>query len=201
MKLFLRLSAMIVYLFGIYYVLGRDFYAFFSFVDVFSLLVGSLLLFFLFYFQKSNRDHFKECFMKAFFWSGLFISIIHLLSLFEDLSVYSTISRDKGLVHIILLNCRPILYANSLLILFYSRDITEYKDSSVSCDEVIKLLTCREKEIALLIAQGKTNIEIAEKLFISPFTVKKHVYNIFVKLQISQRTELKYLLSSEKTTN
>lgn len=155
MKLFLRLSAMIVYLFGIYYVLGKDFYAFFSFVDISSLLVGSLLFFFLFYYQKNNRDNFKECVKKAFFWSGLFISIIHLLSLFEDLSVYSTVSRDKGLVLIILLNCRPILYANSLLFLFYSRDTTKYKKITVCCDEAIKLLTCREKEIALLIAQGK----------------------------------------------
>ncbi len=54
-------------------------------------------------------------------------------------------------------------------------------------------LTEREIEILGLIAQGKSNKEIAESLFISSNTVKVHVRNIFAKLEVSTRTEASML--------
>lgn len=50
-------------------------------------------------------------------------------------------------------------------------------------------LTPREMEILALIAEGKTNKEIASKLFISVNTVKVHISNIFQKIEVSSRTE------------
>jgi LuxR family maltose regulon positive regulatory protein len=50
-------------------------------------------------------------------------------------------------------------------------------------------LTDREQEILELISAGLTNPEIAEELFISPETVKKHASNIYGKLGVSSRTE------------
>jgi|SRR5690606_20194925 len=50
-------------------------------------------------------------------------------------------------------------------------------------------LTNREFEILLLIAEGKTNQEIAEELFIGLKTVKTHVSNILSKLEIQDRTQ------------
>ncbi|MCI1902756.1 response regulator transcription factor [Enterococcus hirae] len=50
-------------------------------------------------------------------------------------------------------------------------------------------LTNREKEILLLIAQGKSNQEIADELFITLKTVKTHVSNILSKLQVEDRTQ------------
>lgn len=50
-------------------------------------------------------------------------------------------------------------------------------------------LTSRETEILALIAEGKTNKEIAAELFISVNTVKVHVSNIFQKIEVSSRTE------------
>lgn len=52
-------------------------------------------------------------------------------------------------------------------------------------------LTKREVEIALLVIQNESNAEIAEQLFISETTVKKHMSNIFSKLEIGQRQEIK----------
>ncbi len=46
------------------------------------------------------------------------------------------------------------------------------------------LLTARETEILQLVAEGLTNQEIAEKLFISPSTVDTHRKNIMAKLDI-----------------
>lgn len=50
-------------------------------------------------------------------------------------------------------------------------------------------LTEREQEILELIAAGLTNQEVADKLVISPETVKKHAGNIYGKLGVSNRTE------------
>ncbi|MGM0847225.1 MAG: response regulator [Bacillota bacterium] len=50
-------------------------------------------------------------------------------------------------------------------------------------------LTNREMEILLLIAEGKTNQEIADELFIALKTVKTHVSNILGKLNVSDRTQ------------
>lgn len=50
-------------------------------------------------------------------------------------------------------------------------------------------LTAREREVLMLIAQGKSNKEIADELFITLKTVKTHVSNILAKLQVEDRTQ------------
>lgn len=50
-------------------------------------------------------------------------------------------------------------------------------------------LTAREMQILKLIAEGKTNQEIAEALFISVRTVKTHITHILGKLQVDDRTQ------------
>ncbi len=51
-------------------------------------------------------------------------------------------------------------------------------------------LTAREYEVAALVAQGKTNREIAGVLLVSPLTVKAHLANILSKLGLRGRVEL-----------
>lgn len=55
-------------------------------------------------------------------------------------------------------------------------------------------LTPREREVALLVAAGLTNGELAKKLYISPKTTAVHVSNILHKLGISSRTEVAGLM-------
>ncbi|WOV84520.1 response regulator transcription factor [Sporosarcina jeotgali] len=50
-------------------------------------------------------------------------------------------------------------------------------------------LTQRELETLLLLAQGKSNQEIADELFISLKTVKTHVSNVLSKLDVQDRTQ------------
>lgn len=50
-------------------------------------------------------------------------------------------------------------------------------------------LSSREEGIALLMAQGKTNQEIASELFIAPGTVRTHVSRIYAKLDVHSREE------------
>ena len=50
-------------------------------------------------------------------------------------------------------------------------------------------LSGREREVLALVAQGRTNREIGERLFISQKTVGVHVGNILSKLEVSGRVE------------
>lgn len=50
-------------------------------------------------------------------------------------------------------------------------------------------LTEREHEVLALVAQGYTNTTIAERLYMSPKTVRNYVSSIFSKLQVSDRTQ------------
>lgn len=52
------------------------------------------------------------------------------------------------------------------------------------------VLSVRETEILEQLSKGYTNKRIAEKLIISPFTVKRHIENIYQKLQAHNRIEL-----------
>ena len=51
-------------------------------------------------------------------------------------------------------------------------------------------LTGREREVAALLADGLTNGQLAERLFISPKTAAVHVSNILAKLGLSSRAEI-----------
>lgn len=51
-------------------------------------------------------------------------------------------------------------------------------------------LTAREEEVLILLADGASNAEIAEKLSISPKTVARHRENIMAKLNLHSRSEL-----------
>ncbi len=48
-------------------------------------------------------------------------------------------------------------------------------------------LTDREVEVLRLIARGRSNREVAERLFISPKTVGRHVENLYAKIGVSSR--------------
>lgn len=56
-------------------------------------------------------------------------------------------------------------------------------------DEDIEQLTNREHEILNLVAQGLSNREIAEQLFVSRYTVESHIKHIYRKLSVSKRTK------------
>lgn len=58
-------------------------------------------------------------------------------------------------------------------------------------------LTERERDVMMLAYEGLTNPDIAEKLYISRHTVKRHMHNIFEKLDVSTRMELAHLVQSQ----
>jgi len=51
-------------------------------------------------------------------------------------------------------------------------------------DDPVTKLTGREREVLALMAEGRSNKAIAEQLFVSEYTVEKHVGNIFTTLRL-----------------
>ncbi|MBO4438453.1 MAG: LuxR family transcriptional regulator [Spirochaetaceae bacterium] len=58
--------------------------------------------------------------------------------------------------------------------------------------EPFAVLSPREKEVARLAARGYSNAQIAEELYISVETVKRHMATIFEKLDIKSRKDLRH---------
>ncbi len=57
--------------------------------------------------------------------------------------------------------------------------------------------TDRERQVVNLIAEGLSNKEIAEKLFIATYTVKSHVHNILEKMELSTRLQVAAFVRKE----
>ena len=74
----------------------------------------------------------------------------------------------------------------------FEKEVSEKLEHRHEVEEEFRLfeeLTSREKEVLLLIVQGKSNQEIADECFITLKTVKTHVSNILSKLQVEDRTQ------------
>lgn len=68
----------------------------------------------------------------------------------------------------------------------------------VAKQESIGDLTQREEEVANLLTAGLSNADIARELHMSVFTVKNHVRNILMKLQVHSRTEAASLILNHR---
>ena len=62
------------------------------------------------------------------------------------------------------------------------------------------VLTSRERDVLDALGEGLRNREIARKLFITEFTVKKHVSQIFAKLDLSDRTQAALLVRDRRVS-
>jgi DNA-binding CsgD family transcriptional regulator len=141
-------------------------------------------------------------------WAGLLQTFVLL---FLNMNIVDT---EFHGVQTIAISCRPILYGFCIWVIMQEsgkeekhaesdesqenggiqhKIAPEALGSAVNYRQCLQTLglTKREVEIALLVIQNETNAEIAEQLFISETTVKKHMSNIFSKLGISQRQEIK----------
>jgi DNA-binding CsgD family transcriptional regulator len=85
----------------------------------------------------------------------------------------------------------------------YASILSKYDNVSLSVksldsDDLVKKykITKREMEVIELICQGKTNKEIADRLFISVETVKDHNYKIFQKTGVKNRIQLVNLVNN-----
>ena len=73
---------------------------------------------------------------------------------------------------------------------------------STPADAIDQTLTTRERQVLALMAEGATNLRIAEKLGISSGTAKSHVAHILRKLNAENRADAvgRYLRTDPATT-
>jgi len=67
--------------------------------------------------------------------------------------------------------------------------ILEGTDEDISSRGGSEILTRRQTEVLAQVAVGASNDEIAEKLCVSPHTVKTHLYNVFKKIKVTNRLQ------------
>lgn len=97
----------------------------------------------------------------------------------------------------VLLSIRSILRGGAPMDPFIAREILKQiseTEEPAPEQEIVEgaessILTNREKEILCLVAQGLSNREIAEQLFVSRYTVESHIKHIYCKLSVTKRTK------------
>jgi two-component system, NarL family, response regulator LiaR len=121
--------------------------------------------------------------------------VIIVTSFLDDEKVYPAL--EAGATSYMLKTSKASEIANAVRATYHGQSVLE---PEVTGKMMVKMrqkntilpheeLTSRELEILLLMAEGKTNQEIADELFIALKTVKTHVSNILSKLQVQDRTQ------------
>ena len=79
---------------------------------------------------------------------------------------------------------------------FYSTSLIDRMNQNIEEKNILSVLTVREMDVLSLLGEGYSNSKIAQTLFISEGTVKKHISNILSKLQLNSRMEAMLLARS-----
>lgn len=121
--------------------------------------------------------------------------IVIVTSFIDDEKVYPAL--EAGASSYILKTSTASTIANAIRSTYKGETILEPEVTGKMMERLTKKqvrqlhedLTNREQEILMLIAQGNSNQEIADALFITLKTVKTHVSNILAKLEVDDRTQ------------
>lgn len=194
---------------------GLDFSRLFNIRQMFFVMLGVVFLYVPSAWEKGEKSFLKklpdsfdgELFGQNALWAGLIEFFILL---------FRVLSKERKLQYLtpeLAFACRPVLYGFCIWLIFQGWNRKEEKSGAKEDQSEVPLgepepaeeeamknlpeklkefgLTRRETEVALLILRGFSNAEIAAELFITETTVKKHVTNIFGKIGIQARGELK----------
>lgn len=200
MSIVKKTIAVIAYLLLISVLLQFEFEKLIDIKQLLLVIIGMLLFYFPNYSRKQHDKNYME--LRQIGKSAILVSSIQTFVLLFILLQRST-SFDN-LLYQVALNCRPLLYGFCIWIILNEDKVKKVElpmEQNVKSQEMtaeqryyrfIELgLTRREAEIAIQICKGLSNGEVAEELSISEATVKKHISNIFEKLQISRREQVR----------
>ena len=172
-------------------------------IDCILVIVGIIAFLIPAILQKERRSQLKTDFLgqlsRLVVLSGLFVSVVKILILISDMENLlgtnengtSSISSTAFFI-MIFVRFRPTLLGILIKLIFlpFSKKKNDNSKNQTSTEDKFAVLSAREKEVARLAARGYSNAQIAEELFISVETVKRHMATIFEKLGIESRREL-----------
>lgn len=127
-------------------------------------------------------------------WPG--IRIVMLTSFLEDDKVVAAVEAGATSYVLKTVSAEELIYALNGAVRgmpVMTSDVSQALTRGLrmrSAQEADEGLTEREKEVLLLIAEGRSNKEIADELHISIKTVKTHVSNLLMKCELEDRTQL-----------
>ena len=154
----------------------------------------------------------QKDFSKAALLSGSFVTVVKLVILISEIErnlsasngAYSDYTVSVFLL-MVFVNFRPLLYAiliKLILLMFEKKNGKGIKEAGAESEKIsetnatttdrFEILSPREREVARLAARGYSNAQIAEELYISVETVKRHMATIFEKLEIKSRKDLRH---------
>ena len=140
----------------------------------------------------------QKVFSKAAVLSGSFVTVVKLVILISAIERNLTVGSDAysaytitAFLMMVFVNFRPMLFGILIKLILIPFEKKQQKDSDKQVIDRFAKLSPREREVARLAACGYSNAQIAEELFISVETVKRHMSTIFEKLEIKSRSELK----------
>lgn len=145
--------------------------------------------------RRSGRASPREPFVAA-------AGIACVASLFAALpALFRVVSVDGNVaVLVVSLALSIAIFASVPLTQRWNAKVSDARDArrpDALSDGVLSLLSAREIEIAKLLAEGRTNAEIADTLCISTKTVETHISNIFRKTGVTNRVRLARALLSD----
>ena len=203
-KIIKKLLSILLYVGLIAGLMGFDFIKLFDGKQIFLLLCGTVLLY-----LPNMSKNFREIDWNVFGRIGMIAGLTEtFVMLFISLSEIK--DREQVAYHFAL-SSRPILYGFIIWVIFNDFVPSRVRNEKTSgrteltmenCYIVLQEmgLTKRETEVAVCVAcKGYSNAEIAAELSVSETTLKKHLSNIFQKLEIGKREEiLKKILEVSK---
>lgn len=83
---------------------------------------------------------------------------------------------------------------------YYDPGMIDCMMSKDESDEHVEQLTPRELEVLGALGEGLNNKDIAKKLFITEYTVKKHVSQVLAKLELADRTQAALYAREKRVT-
>ena len=141
-------------------------------VIAFGLLILSVLVLF----QLARFSRFQSG------WSAeVWIAAFSLIFLFIGIFLSKKLQKEKIVEKEVLVE-KEVIVEKEILMQKHPFAVDEKKLDQLNISK-------REFEVLQLIGQGMSNQQIAEKLFVSENTVKKHISSLFLKLDVERRTE------------
>ena len=150
------------------------------------------------YADPSMRQAAGQTFIAYMLSAGLVVTTVPVVPFFHAAFQSLGLQRTTEIVHYDYGDFKPTPYfvldtRGEKLLEYLDRMIASFglaPETESEKPQELSLLSRRERDVAELAVKGLTNLEISDKLYLSEATVKKHLVNIYKKLQIKNRMQL-----------